>query len=72
MLFEDEGILVYPSPTSTDLAAIPWPSRAWLSFREAAGIISIAMESLGFPHDWTSQLGRWIYGSLAVHSSRSN
>ena len=66
LLFEGQGITVYPSPTSTDLAAIPWPSRAWLTAREAAGIVWIGLEEIGVPYDWTLPLSRWIYGPRAT------
>lgn len=62
ILFEGQGITVYPSPTSTDLAAIPWLSRAWLTIREATGILQIGLESMGLPSNWTRQLSRWVYG----------
>ena len=72
ILFEGQGVTVYPSPTSTDLAAIPWPNRAWLSAREAAGIVSTVLEGWGLPRDWTIQLSRWIYGSLETPGSGAN
>jgi len=72
ILFEQQGITVRPSPTNTDLAAIPWASRAWLSVREATGIVSIALEGWGLPHDWTTQLSHWIYGSLKISGSGAN
>ena len=66
LLFEEQGITTYPSPTSTDLAAIPWPARAWLTAREAAGIVWIGLEEIGVPYDWTIPLSRWIYGPQAT------
>jgi len=72
ILFEGQGITVYPSPTSTDLAAIPWPSRAWLSAREATGVVSITLERWGLPRNWTTQLSRWVYGSLATRGPGAN
>lgn len=62
LLFEEQGLTIYPSPTSTDLKAIPWRTRAWLTLREAVGILWIALEELGVPYDWTIQLSRWVYG----------
>ncbi len=62
LLFEGEGITVYPSPTSTDLNAIPWRTRAWLTAREAVGILWIALEDVGVPYEWTIQLSHWVYG----------
>jgi uncharacterized SAM-binding protein YcdF (DUF218 family) len=72
ILFEGQGITVYASPTSTDLAAIPWRSRAWLSVRETVGIISSIMETWGLPHGWTTQLSRWIYGPPTALGSETN
>ena len=65
ILFEGEGLSVYPSPTSTDLAAIPWKTRAWLTTREAAGILWIYLADAGVPYEWTAPLNRWIYGQAA-------
>jgi hypothetical protein len=64
-LFEGEGITVYPSPTSTDLQAIPWQTRAWLTGREAVGVVWIALEELGVPYEWTARLSKWVYSPLA-------
>jgi uncharacterized SAM-binding protein YcdF (DUF218 family) len=63
MLFKDQGISVYPSPTSTDLEAIPWRTRLWLTAREAGGIVWLGLEALGVPYEWTAQLSQWVYGS---------
>lgn len=68
ILFEEQGITVYPSPTSTDLTAISPGTRAWLTLREAVGIVWIGLEKVGVPYDWTKQLSRWVYGA-AVPSS---
>jgi uncharacterized SAM-binding protein YcdF (DUF218 family) len=65
LLFEEQGIHAYPSPTSTDLGAIPWKTRAWLTAREAVGIVWIYLEEAGVPYDWTLPLSRLVYG-LAV------
>ena len=62
LLFEDQGITIYTSPTSIDLKAIPWRTRAWLTAREAVGIVWIGLEELGVPYEWTSELSRAIYG----------
>lgn len=66
LLFESQGITVYPSPTSTDLGAIPWRTRAWLTVREAVGILWIGLEELGVPPDWAAPLSHWVYGSVAT------
>ncbi|MGD2207658.1 MAG: YdcF family protein [Anaerolineae bacterium] len=63
ILFEQQGLAIYPSPTSTDLTAIPWPARAWLTTREAVGIAWTALEDLGLPYKWTVPLSRWVYGA---------
>jgi uncharacterized SAM-binding protein YcdF (DUF218 family) len=65
LLFEGQGITVYPSPTSTDLRAIPWQTRAWLTAREAFGIVWLGLEEMGVPYGWTTQLSRWVYGPPA-------
>ena len=62
--FESQGITVYPSPTSTDLDEIPWRTRAWLTTREAVGIVWIGLEQLGIPPDWAAPLSHWVYGSV--------
>jgi uncharacterized SAM-binding protein YcdF (DUF218 family) len=60
--FEDEGLVVYTSPTSTDLSAIPWRTRAVLTVRETVGILWIYLEQVGIPYEWTTPLSRWVYG----------
>lgn len=62
LLFESRGISVFPSPTSTDLRAIPWQTRAWLTAREAVGIVWLGLEQLGVPYEWAQGLSRWVYG----------
>jgi uncharacterized SAM-binding protein YcdF (DUF218 family) len=63
ILFEGEGLTVYPSPTNTDLATIPWKTRTWLTAREAVGIIWIGLEELGVPYEWTVLLSHLVYGA---------
>ena len=65
ILFEEQGITVYLSPTSTDLRAISLGTRAWLTLREAVGIVWIGLEKVGVPYDWTAQLSKWVYGAAA-------
>lgn len=65
VLFEGQGVTVYPSPTSTNLESIPWPTRARLTIREAVGIVWVGLEAVGVPYDWTVPLSRWIYGLTA-------
>ena len=66
LLFEDQGITVYPSPTSTNLSAIPWKTRTWLTAREVVGILWITLEEWGVPYEWTAPLSRWVYGLAEV------
>jgi uncharacterized SAM-binding protein YcdF (DUF218 family) len=61
LLFLGQGIIVYPSPTSTDLSAIPWRDRTWLTAREAVGIVWIGLAELGLPYEWTVRLSHWVY-----------
>ncbi len=61
LLFAREGLIVYPSPTSTTLSAIPWRARAWLTAREAVGIVWSALEEAGLPYEWTRVLSGWVY-----------
>jgi uncharacterized SAM-binding protein YcdF (DUF218 family) len=63
LLFEGKGIVVHPSPTNTNLAAIPWRTRAWLTAREAMGITGIILEEIGIPYEWTIPLSRLVYGA---------
>jgi uncharacterized SAM-binding protein YcdF (DUF218 family) len=65
LLFEGQGMTVYPSPTNTDLTTIPWRTRAWLTAREAVGIVWIGLEEIGVPYEWTHPLSRWVYGPPA-------
>ncbi|MFC2029305.1 YdcF family protein [Chloroflexota bacterium] len=62
ILFESQGIEVFPSPTSTDLGAIPMGTRAWLTARETVGIIWHALETFGVPYEWTGLMSRLVYG----------
>ena len=61
LLFEAQGVTVHPSPTSTNLAAIPWRDRAWLTAREAVGIAWIGLAEFGVPYGWTDGISRWVY-----------
>jgi uncharacterized SAM-binding protein YcdF (DUF218 family) len=66
LLFEAQGLTVYPSPTSTDLKAIPWRTRALLTARETVGILWITLEDMGLPYEWTAPLSRLVYGSVTT------
>ena len=72
LLFEAQGITVYPSPTNTRLTDIPWRTRAWLTAREAVGIIWVALEAAGVPYEWTIPLSRRVYGALSTLSAGTN
>jgi uncharacterized SAM-binding protein YcdF (DUF218 family) len=72
LLFEGEGLRVYTSPTTTDLGAMPWSLRAWLTAREAGGIIWAGLEKLGIPYGWTEPLSRYVYGARATPAGGSN
>ena len=66
IFFEGESLTVYPSPTNTELSNIDWETRAWLTAREAVGIVWFGLEELGVPYDWTVPLSRWVYGPWAA------
>ena len=66
LLFEEQGITVYPSPTNTRLNTIPLRTRLWLTAREVVGIVWIGLEAFGVPYEWTAPLNRWFYGPLAT------
>lgn len=66
VLFEEQGITVYPSPTNTDLVSIPWRTRLWLTAREAVGIVWIGLEGFGVPNELTLPLSRWVYGAQSA------
>ncbi len=68
LLFEAQGLAVYPSPTNTDLASIPWRTRAWLTARETLGIVWLGLEELGVPYEWTGLLSQLVYGPSAIEA----
>jgi uncharacterized SAM-binding protein YcdF (DUF218 family) len=65
ILFEAQGLTVYPSPTSTDLEEIPWRTRGWLTARETVGILWLTLEDVGLPPEWTTPLSHLVYGATA-------
>jgi uncharacterized SAM-binding protein YcdF (DUF218 family) len=65
LLFSAESITTYCSPTNTNLSAIPWRTRVYLTMREVVGITWITLERLGIPYDWTVPLSRLVYGPPA-------
>lgn len=62
--FQQTGIEAYTSPTTTDLAAIDQPWRAYYTFREAVGVLWPWLEGMGLPEEWTRRLQRWVYVGL--------
>ncbi|HSJ54349.1 MAG TPA: YdcF family protein [Anaerolineae bacterium] len=66
ILFEGQGLSVYPSPTNTDLSTIPWRTRAWLTARETVGIVWIGLEEIGVPYEWTGLLSQLVYGPAST------
>lgn len=68
ILFEGQGLSVYPSPTNTDLGTIPWRTRAWLTARETVGIVWIGLEEIGVPYKWTGLLSRLVYGPSSTEA----
>lgn len=61
IFFENEHLVVYTSPTTTDVDAIEMPWRAYYTIREGAGILWPYLEQAGFPPDWTAALQKWVY-----------
>ena len=60
------GATVFPSPTNTDLTTIPWRTRAWLTAREAVGIVWIGL--LGSFAALILRLSTRDYGALGATS----
>lgn len=61
LLFEREGLTVYTSPTTTDVARIALPWRTYYILREGVGILWPYLEEAGFPPTWTATLQQWVY-----------
>jgi uncharacterized SAM-binding protein YcdF (DUF218 family) len=61
LLFEQQGLTVYTSPTNTNLSAIPLRWRLGYDVREALFITWTGMEALGLPREWGFNLHRWLY-----------
>jgi uncharacterized SAM-binding protein YcdF (DUF218 family) len=61
LFFEREGIVVYTSPTTTDVDGIAQPWRAYYTVREGAGVLWPYLEQMGFPSDWTARLQELVY-----------
>jgi uncharacterized SAM-binding protein YcdF (DUF218 family) len=61
LLFQGQGLTVYPSPTNTNLGSIPLRERARLTSREAMGIVWAGLEAAGLPDEWTAILSPYVY-----------
>jgi uncharacterized SAM-binding protein YcdF (DUF218 family) len=61
LFFEREGLIVYTSPTTTDVDRIGLRWRGYYTIRECAGILWPYLEQLGFPIEWTTALQEWVY-----------
>jgi uncharacterized SAM-binding protein YcdF (DUF218 family) len=61
LFFEREGIVVYTSPTTTDVDGIAQPWRTYYTVREGAGILWPYLEQMGFPSHWTARLQELVY-----------
>ena len=59
--FRQAGIKAYTSPTTTNLAAIDQPWRAYYTFREAVGVLWPLLKNAGLPETWTRQFQEWVY-----------
>jgi uncharacterized SAM-binding protein YcdF (DUF218 family) len=61
VFFEREGLTVYTSPTTTNVAGIDLPLRGYYAVREGFGILWPYLEQMGFRAEWTDTLHEWIY-----------
>jgi uncharacterized SAM-binding protein YcdF (DUF218 family) len=61
LFFEQEGVIVYTSPTTTNLGDIDLRLRGYYMIREGAGIIWPYLEHAGLPAEWTAALQEWVY-----------
>jgi uncharacterized SAM-binding protein YcdF (DUF218 family) len=61
LFFEREGIIVYTSPTTTDVDGIAQPWRAYYTVREGVGVLWPYLEQMGFPAHWTARLQELVY-----------
>ncbi len=61
LFFEKEGLIVYTSPTTTNLDQIDLPLRGYYTFREGVGILWPYIESAGVPKEWTDALQEYVY-----------
>jgi uncharacterized SAM-binding protein YcdF (DUF218 family) len=61
LFFEREGLIIYTSPTTTDVDRIDLPWRTYYTLREGAGILWPYLEQAGFPTAWTAALQKKVY-----------
>jgi uncharacterized SAM-binding protein YcdF (DUF218 family) len=62
-LFQEAGVDVVTSPTSTETGRILPPLRAWYALRESGAILLTILDRWGWlPPHWTAQLQAWSYG----------
>jgi uncharacterized SAM-binding protein YcdF (DUF218 family) len=61
LFFEKEGLVVYTSPTTTDVDGIHPVLRAYYTIREGVGVLWPYLEQAGFPSAWTAALQEWVY-----------
>jgi len=62
-LFQEAGVDVVTSPTSTETGRIFPLLRAWYALRESGAIILTVLDKWGWlPPQWTARLQAWSYG----------
>jgi uncharacterized SAM-binding protein YcdF (DUF218 family) len=61
LFFENEGLTVHTSPTTTNVDRIALPWRTYYTIREGVGILWPYLERAGFSPTWTASLQRWVY-----------
>jgi uncharacterized SAM-binding protein YcdF (DUF218 family) len=61
VFFEKQGLTVYTSPTTTDLAQIDLPLRGYYTMREGVGVLWPYLEGAGLPQEWTDALQEYVY-----------
>jgi uncharacterized SAM-binding protein YcdF (DUF218 family) len=57
--FRRLGIVVYPSPTTTEVERIAWPLRLYYASREAVAILWSVAEGWGMPRAWATWVRSW-------------
>jgi len=62
-LFQEAGVDVVTSPTTTDTGRIFPPLRAWYALRESGAILLTVLDRWGWlPAEWTAKIQAWSYG----------